>query len=426
MKKTHINLSNLREIEEKCQALGVGRVTQDLPKKTDEWWNMVSLMFIVTNGILREELWGEVFDRNTESEVLRFGNKAVQAVNSIIAQRHPRSLLTVGNVEGLQTSLSLKFDNGSSLGTSLDLWGIRKANGKEIPILTKFKFAPAVSKDKDIESLSQAIGLVYQLYAKKPFEIGTLAYEDFPEQVIVYRISLENRTSQALVYTKKELWDGQDIVKATVKNALNLINGELELMHTPGDHCIKCPFLNTCSLAEFKAETVEEHYLASTLLKQKVKVHETEVKDYVKKLASEDLDRVLENKTSVLVPFRKEDEEGNSFGVVQLSQTTTVIKSRKKDAPSNREILKILIESGLVSGEDDDVTEPKITLSPKLVEMILKEIPEWTEYFKESNKISTKILNPKDVKKIRREEAEEAAEKAELIKNKKEREDRKK
>jgi hypothetical protein len=319
----------------------------------------------------------------------------------------------------------LKFDNGTSLGTSLDLWGIRKSNGNEIPILTKFKFAPAVSKDKDIESLSQAIGLVYQLYAKKPFEVGSLPYEDFPEQVIVYRISLENRTSQALVYTKKELWDGQDIVKATVKNALNLINGELEVMHTPGDHCIKCPFIKTCSLAEFDAKTVEEHYKQSIFHKEVAKSHDTEVKAFVKKISTTDLDRILDNKTSVRIPFSEKDEEENSFGVVQVSQTMSVVKSRKKDAPTNRDILKFLIEDGLVSGEDGDVTEPKITLTPELVKMIIEEVPEWTEYFKNTNKTTTKILSKKDVKKLRREEAEEEQEKKERIALKKERENKK-
>jgi len=398
MVKTNITLSKLREITEKCEVLGVDRINKDIPKQTDEWWNMVSLLFLTTFGMLKEEAWGEVYTRDIEKEVNRFGNRAVQAVNSIIADKHPRSLLGICAVDGLNESVNIKFDNGLSLSSSLDLYGVRRENGKETPVLSKFKFAPAVSKNKDIESLSQAIALVYKLYAESPYTIGSLAYEDFPEKVLVYRISLENRVAEILTYTKQELWDGQEIVKAEVKKALALVNGEKEAKHIAGEHCVKCPFLLECEMAKFTPNTVSEHFNKALFCKSEAKAHEDEVKKYAEALSDENLDMLLDGKKEVIFPIVDKNGE-ETFGAVNLSESMTIVKSRRKDAPTNQDILRLLLETGLVAGEDDDVTDVKVTLNPKLVELILEEMPAWKEYFKTSRRINKKLLTPKEVNK---------------------------
>jgi len=341
----------------------------------NDFTKVMKLYKKIAFGFINSTKYKIEFSRDFSAEIEEFGAEVVMKVNENLENVDPTSFIDSNLIQGIGQKVAL-VDGNLTVNTTLDIWGERNTETKTELAVFKFAFSNAVRKDKTFSTLVLAIATVI---AKNKKSLNSLDFQDFPDFVNVYNVSVVNISAAIHSYSRNELFSGIEILKAVMKQAEEVKTAKTEATHTAGKHCLTCSHRDMCSLAQNQAVSIEDKLNKALYLEQEVKALKDQVKQYAEEVQNKNLKNLILNKP-LEIPLAQ-----GKIGVFVFKSTNKIVRSRKKEAPTDLEILNFLFENGDLTNEEDNISKNiKISMTPDFKKHLTKENPEWVNYFKET------------------------------------------
>ena len=385
--KTNITLSDIKK-HENCPAQGYMALRDDKPVATNPHWQFTSLYWITILDYLKSKVKGQDFSRDTRAEIARFGADAFVKVNRAFNRSSPDRFLSLGKIIGINIPVLVRGER-ANFSTSVDLVALSEHQGNKMISIVKFKFAPGVKKDEDIESVAQAVAASYA-YAKEHHgldvpEFGSLNMDN-TLPVRFYRVSAINGVTQMFDYSKEDIVRNQQVIEISAENTKHDLEADHYPEFKPGDHCFDCRFLKQCQMRK-GIKTIGDKYKASIFFKQLAKKYETEVKEFAQAELDKNLDTLLES-GDMVIPLSGDDY------VVHVTRSSSYNLSRKKAAPKKLDLFRSMIEDGSLEGEDTDLVSVDFKITDAVVNHFVGEDPELSQYFNQTHRNTVSLKTP--------------------------------
>lgn len=205
-------------------------------------------------------------------------------------------------------------------------------NKQKYIVVDDYKTGFQISTDVDTEAI------VYAYAAFKHFGGSALP-------VIFRRIGLRNGKTWSHEFSVDTLNNMESVIVFKVQHWKDEMEGELIPEHTPGSHCLYCPYLRNCS-GRRHVDSLHRKYKAAIWAKQYAKALESEVKSAAMEVLSAS-ETPSTNEELVLLPFL-----GDRYGAVAKTTESYQLKGRKL---KKAEIIKMLVETGEIGDYLDQV-----------------------------------------------------------------------